>query len=159
MHKGGVSYLAAHREDLGPVRALFSEYAESLEIDLSFQDFETELDTLPGKYAKPDGALILAKMGSEYCGCVALRKIDGQLCEMKRLYVRPRFRKLGIGKELARRIITEAAAQGYTHMRLDTLSSMKRALALYRSLGFYEIEPYIYNPIEGALFMEKELKE
>ena len=152
-----VAFVEAGREDLGIVRELFLEYAESLGIDLSFQSFQSEIDSLPGKYAKPDGALILAKRGSECCGCVALRRIDGETCEMKRLYVRPRFRKRGIGKGLAMRIIAEGEARGYARMRLDTLSSMKGALALYRSLGFHEIGPYIYNPIAGALFMEREI--
>jgi len=152
-----IAYEEARDGDLESVRSLFLEYADSLGIDLSFQNFAEEIGTLPGKYGKPDGALILARTGSELCGCVALRKIGSRICEMKRLYVRPRFRKLGIGEELARRILAEASSIGYASMRLDTLPSMKSALRLYRSLGFQEIDPYTHNPIEGAIFMEKAL--
>jgi len=145
----------ATMEDVPLVRKLFEEYAGSLGIDLSFQDFGRELATLPGKYAPPEGAVIVASDEGRPCGCVALRKIDAEACEMKRLYVQPGKRGLGIGWQLVTAILEEARQKGYRVMRLDTLSSMKRAVALYRIFGFREIPPYIFNPIEGALFMEK----
>ena len=152
-----VEYRSAAAEDVPVIRSLFSEYAESLGIDLSFQDFHHELATLPGKYAPPDGMVILATHQEVPCGCVALRKIDRLTCEMKRLYVRPEKRGLRIGRELVRRILEEARARGYAAMRLDTLRTMESAVALYRSAGFHEIAPYIFNPIPGALYMERSL--
>ena len=145
----------ATTEDMPLVKELFEEYAGSLGIDLSFQDFGRELATLPGKYAPPEGAVIIASYEGRPCGCVALRKIDAQKCEMKRLFVQPGKRGLGIGRQLVTAILEEARLKGYRVMRLDTLSSMKNAVALYTFFGFREIPPYIFNPIEGALFMEK----
>jgi GNAT superfamily N-acetyltransferase len=152
-----VEYRSATAEDVPAIRFLFSEYAESLGIDLSFQDFHHELATLPGKYAPPDGTVILASHRGVPCGCVALRKIDRLTCEMKRLYVRPEKRGLRIGRELVRRILEDALARGYSAMRLDTLRTMESAVSLYRSFGFREIAPYIFNPIPGALYMERSL--
>ncbi len=148
-------YRPAGEADLPAVRRLFEEYAASLEIDLAFQGFAAELDSLPGKYAPPRGALILAERDGEPCGCVALRPIDGQTCEMKRLFVRESGRGLGVGRQLIGRILEEARAKGYTAMRLDTLPSMQGAVRLYRSFGFQDTEPYVYNPLPGAMFMEK----
>lgn len=152
-----VEYRDDLAEDLPAVRALFEEYARSIGVDLSFQGFDEELACLPGKYAPPHGALILARRGGIPCGCVALRRIDERTCEMKRLYVRPENRGLKIGAELVRRILEAAAARGYRAMRLDTLQTMQSAVALYRSLGFRDIDPYIFNPIAGARFMEKSI--
>ncbi|HRS21268.1 MAG TPA: GNAT family N-acetyltransferase, partial [Clostridia bacterium] len=135
------------------IRKLFLEYARSLEIDLDFQDFETELNTLPGKYQPPDGALILALVEGKEAGCIALRKISKDICEMKRLYVRDEYRGLGLGKKLVGMIIDEAVNKHYQYMRLDTLPTMKSAQSLYSSFGFYDIEPYVYNPIQGTRFM------
>ncbi len=153
-----VEYGADLPEDLPVVRELFAEYAQSLGVDLSFQGFDEELAALPGKYAPPQGAVIVARSDGTPCGCVALRRIDERTCEMKRLYVRPGCRGLGMGAELVMRIIEAATARGYEAMRLDTLPTMARAVSLYRSLGFRDIPPYIYNPLPGALFMEKKLR-
>lgn len=147
-------FRAESEEDLRHVRELISEYVASLGFDLRFQHFDEEFAELPGEYAPPDGYLLLATYETKMAGCVALRKIGEGVCEMKRLYVRPEFRGKGIGKDLAVAIVQEAHKIGYTHMRLDTVPSMKEAIALYRSLGFKEIHPYRHNPIEGAMFME-----
>jgi ribosomal protein S18 acetylase RimI-like enzyme len=152
-------YRPADARDLPAVRKLFEDYAASLEIDLAFQGFAAELDGLPGKYAPPRGAIILAERDGEPCGCVALRPIDGQTCEMKRLFVRESGRGLGVGRGLVSRILDEARARGYAAMRLDTLPSMQSAARLYRSFGFQETTPYVHNPIPGALFLEKSLAE
>ena len=141
------------------IRKLFLEYARSLEIDLDFQDFETELKTLPGKYQPPDGALILALVEGKEAGCIALRKISKDICEMKRLYIREKYRGLGLGKKLVGMIIDEAVNKNYQYMRLDTLPTMKSAQSLYLSFGFYDIESYVYNPIQGTRFMELKLRE
>jgi ribosomal protein S18 acetylase RimI-like enzyme len=154
-----VEYRTDLPEDVPVVRELFAEYGQSLGIDLSFQGFDAELASLPGKYAPPHGAVIVARADGTPCGCVALRRIDERTCEMKRLYVRPGNRGLRIGVELVTRIIEAAKARGYQAMRLDTLPSMTGAVSLYRSFGFQEIEPYIYNPLPGALFMEKSLRQ
>ncbi|MHC4425933.1 MAG: GNAT family N-acetyltransferase [Planctomycetota bacterium] len=141
-------------KNLEVVKSLFEEYAESLGFDLCFQNFEEELANLPGDYAPPDGRLLLATYRDEVAGCVALRKLDDGICEMKRLYVRPDLRGLKIGRALAEAIIEQAKKIGYACMRLDTVPSMEAARALYVSLRFKQIEPYRDNPIEGAVFME-----
>lgn len=148
---------AVSKEHLTDARELFGEYAASLNFDLCFQNFEKELAELPGQYAPPEGRLLLAFYETEVAGCVALRKIDERICEMKRLYVRPEFRGKGIGWALAAAVLEEARKIGYTRMRLDTIPSMKEAIALYQSLGFQTIPPYRHNPIEGALYMERSL--
>ncbi len=141
-------------EDLEIVRALFREYAAGLGFDLGFQDFERELATLPGDYAPPRGALFVAWTCSRPAGCVALRPLEADACEMKRLYVRSDCRGGGLGLALAERILAEARRLGYARMRLDTVPGMDAAIALYRALGFVDIRPYRHNPIPGALFME-----
>ncbi|HEY8257810.1 MAG TPA: GNAT family N-acetyltransferase [Gemmatimonadales bacterium] len=143
---------------VGMVRGLFEEYAASLGFDLCFQDFEEELATLPGAYGRPAGRLLLALAGSEPAGCVALRSLGPDVCEMKRLFVRPTFRGTGLGRILAERIVAEARLAGYGRMRLDTLASMERARTLYVQLGFTHIAPYRPNPIEGAEFLELDLR-
>jgi GNAT superfamily N-acetyltransferase len=139
------------------VRQLFLEYSQALDIDLGFQDFQAELDCLPGKYEPPSGRLILAWVDGRLAGCVALRAIDRDTCEMKRLYVKPGMRALKLGRRLAERICDEAYAAGYKRICLDTLPTMSAALALYSGLGFRPIEPYVYNPIEGAIFLGRDL--
>lgn len=149
---------AETEEELAGIRGLWREYADSLGIDLSFQNFEKECANLPGDYAPPSGRLLLAACESQPAGCVALRRLSTDTCEMKRLYVRPVFRGKGIGRSLAAAVIDEARKMGYFRMRLDTLASMTEANALYRSLGFRPIRPYRHNPIPGALFLELGLR-
>jgi carbonic anhydrase len=139
------------------VKALVLEYVEGLGLDLGFQDFEGELRAFPGEYAPPMGCLLLATSGEEPVGCIGLRPREPGLCEMKRLYVRPRYRGQGLGEQLARAVIAEARALGYAAMRLDTLPSMQAAVGMYRALGFQPIAPYYWNPVEGAMFFELKL--
>jgi putative acetyltransferase len=137
---------------------LFLEYAESLGFDLGFQDFERELRELPGEYAPPRGALLIARDRETAIGCVALRPLGPGTCEMKRLYVQPEARAGGAGRALAEAILAAGRELGYRRMRLDTVPSMTAARGLYRSLGFREIEPYRFNPIPGTSFMELDLE-
>jgi GNAT superfamily N-acetyltransferase len=139
--------------DADEVRTLFREYEAALPFALDFQGFDAEVAGLPGAYAPPRGALLLARGA----GCVCLRPIDEATCEMKRLYVRPSARGTGLGRLLAEAIVAEARRLGYAHMRLDTVPGMDSAQSLYERLGFYEIPPYRPNPIPGARFLELEL--
>ena len=142
-------------EDVKQARGLFREYESWLGLDLCFQNFEKELAELPGAYSPPTGRLLLAYENDQLAGCVALRKLSDGVCEMKRLFLRPQFHGGGRGRELAEVIIAEARSAGYERMRLDTLpEQMGKAISLYRSLGFKEIEAYYSNPVAGALFME-----
>ena len=149
---------AQSAEEISRARELFEEYAAGLGISLCFQNFDKELAELPGEYVPPGGRLFLAVEEDETAGCVALRRIEDGVCEMKRLYVRPSFRGTGLGRTLAKTAIQAAREIGYRRMRLDTLpGKMDLAIVMYRALGFQEIEPYYANPVEGALFMELEL--
>ena len=143
--------------ELDEARTMFQEYAESLGSDPCLQDFAEELATLPGRYARPKGRLLLAMVEDKVAGCAALRSLDVETGEMKRVYVRPAFRGLGLGRMLAESILHESRAAGYRRVRLDTLRSMVGAQQLYRELGFREIAPYGDNPVAGAVCLELEL--
>ncbi len=143
--------------DVETARALFVEYQKSLGISLCFQSFDAEVASLPGAYAAPEGRLLLAFVGDEPAGCIALRKLENGICEMKRLWVRPAFRGMRLGRRLAEAVLSEARTAGYRAIRLDTLPSMREAQALYVSLGFVDIPPYNDHPIEGTRFMEARL--
>jgi ribosomal protein S18 acetylase RimI-like enzyme len=150
---------ATTTDDLQQVRALFLEYESFLGISLCFQNFQTELATLPGDYAPPGGCLLIARYQGEVAGCVALRKLGDGICEMKRLYLRPQYQGKKIGRALAEAVIQHARRAGYSRMRLDTLHKLDKALALYKSLGFQEIAPYRdYRTVE-AVFMELMLED
>ncbi len=149
--------------DLDAAREIFREYAASLGIDLCFQNFEAELDALPGDYAEPAGRLLLAWVDGELAGCGAMRPLAdcdyANACEMKRLYVRPAFRRFGLGRVLAQALLDEARRAAYSVMLLDTLDDMEAARGLYGSLGFEEIPPYYFNPIPGAHYLKAEIDD
>ena len=143
---------------IAQARELFVEYAQALGFSLCFQNFDQELAGLPGDYAPPGGRLLLAEYRGQLAGCVALHQLGPGICEMKRLYLRPQFRGKGLGRVLAEIVIAEGRAMGCRQMRLDTVEPvMPNAVAMYRRLGFKEIEPYCPNPMDGALYMELEL--
>lgn len=148
-------------EELQAARALFLDYQASLDVDLCFQGFQQELDTLPGDYAGPAGALLIAWVDGEAAGCCALRPLHNSdhlnACEMKRLFVRPAFRGFGLGRQLVDRVLTLARVAGYDTMLLDTLSDMEAARALYQESGFVEVAPYYHNPIPGAHYLKVDL--
>jgi len=148
-------------EHLAVLRELFQEYADSLSIDLCFQQFDTELATLPGDYAEPRGAVLLALVDGAPAGCCALRPLDAadypNASEMKRLYVRKAFRGFGLGRQLAEATLDAARQRGYASVLLDTLDDMESARALYTDLGFAEIPPYYHNPIPGAHYLKADI--
>ena len=144
---------------IAKVKELFLEYSESLGFDLSFQNFDAELDNFPVQYSPPTGSLFLALEQNLPIGCVGVRYFEDGICEMKRLFVKPNFRGKRVGRLLAEAAVKAGKNLGYERMRLDTLPTMEKANHLYRSLGFVEIEPYRYNPIEGARYLELHLKE
>jgi putative acetyltransferase len=148
---------AATVESVETVKTLIRDNAKSLEFDLDFQNFDQEMDDFPGEYALPKGCLYLAMDENQPAGCVALRDLGNGICEMKRLYVKPDYRGQKIGRLLAQTVIQAARELGYDRMRLDTIPSMRQANVLYKALGFKEIAPYRFNPIEGAAFFELNL--
>ena len=154
-----ISMIIARSDDeIATTARLFREYEAWLGLDLCFQGFEAELATLPGKYSPPEGRLFLARSGTEAAGCVALRKLSDQVAEMKRLFVRDRFRGQRIGIGLIEAIIDSAREIGYQKLRLDTHPpKMRKAVDLYRSYGFVEIPPYYDNPHDDVLYMELDL--
>jgi len=143
---------------LAEARSLLLEYAQSLQVDLAFQNFAKELTAFPASYLPPAGALLLASRDEGFAGSAALRPLDHEICEMKRLYVRPAFRGLGVGRDLAVGIVAAAKGAGYRHMRLDTLPGMDHAQHLYGTLGFREIAAYYENPILGTRYLELDLR-
>lgn len=142
-------------------RQIFEEYARQLGVDLDFQNFDAELADLPGDYAEPQGALMLAMVDEQLAGCCAMRALDAvdypNACEMKRLYVRSSHRRLGLGRQLAEAVLDAARVAGYRHMLLDTLTEMESARALYKDLKFEEIPPYYHNPLAGAHYLKADL--
>lgn len=153
--------IPASAEDLAATSGVFREYAVSLGFDLCFQDFEGEIANLPGDYAQPRGTLLLAKVDGVIAGCCALRPLDSSdyvnAAEMKRLYVRPAFRGLGLGRQLAEAVLDAALMAGYNSVLLDTLDDMEIARAMYEELGFKEIPPYYHNPLAGAHYLKVDL--
>jgi ribosomal protein S18 acetylase RimI-like enzyme len=147
---------------LAATREIFREYAASLGVDLCFQNFELELAQLPGEYAAPQGALLLALVDGDVAGCGAMRPLSesdyANACEMKRLYVRPAFRHFGLGRMLAQALLDRGVQAGYSAMLLDTLDDMEAARGLYATLGFEEIPPYYFNPIAGAHYLKADLR-
>ena len=149
---------AEKNEDIAIVQVLFREYETWLGMDLCFQGFEGELHTLPGRYASPDGRLYLATVDDAPAGCIAMRKLEDGICEMKRLFLKAEARGLGLGKMLVKKLIGDAREIGYSKMRLDTHPpKMGKAVSIYESLGFRPIPAYYNNPHEGVLFMELDL--
>ncbi|WP_430966655.1 GNAT family N-acetyltransferase [Spongiimicrobium sp. 2-473A-2-J] len=139
-------------------KGLFRAYAEELGIDLTFQNFEDELQDIARQYSEPEGSLVIAYSNKKQpIGCFGIRKLDEGICELKRMYIHPEFRGQGIGNLLMKESIRAGNKLGYTKIRLDTLSTMRPAIGLYKSYGFYEIEPYRYNPMEGAMYFERAL--
>ncbi len=144
-------------EQLETARNLFREYQQFLNVDLCFQGFEEELASLPGKYAAPYGEILLAEFDGKMAGCVAVRAIKGDICEMKRLYVKDEFRGLSIGKKLAEEIIKKAKQLNYKKMQLDTLERLQAAMGIYQQLGFKKISPYYANPLDEVVYWELDL--
>ena len=150
--------IAESRTEFEDAEKLFLEYAKSLNIDLCFQGFDQELKTLDTQYNQPKGALILAYTEDAAVGCVAIRELDNETAELKRMFVKKDHRKSGIAIRLLEMVFTKAMQLGYQRIRLDTLPDMQAAQALYRNYGFYEIPSYRFNPVEGVLYMEKILR-
>lgn len=153
--------IAASAEDWEFTRAILREYSRTLPVDLDFQGFEAELQGLPGDYEEPGGLMLLAKVDGALAGCGAFRPLPdadyANACEMKRLYVRPAFRRFGLGRSLAQALMDRATEAGYSAMLLDTLDDMEAARGLYTSLGFEEIPPYYFSPIAGSHYLKAEL--
>jgi putative acetyltransferase len=152
-----LAYVKYTLEELEEVRKIFIEYSEFLQVDLCFQNFEQELQTLHQVYSPPQGCIISAKQNEVTVGCVALKPIGEGVCEMKRLYVRPEVRGKGLGRQLVEELISFARKSSYTTMKLDTVSKLKEAISLYRSFGFIETSPYVYNPLSDVFYFELQL--
>ena len=150
---------AQTKTEIEEVRTLFREYEAFLDVDLCFQSFEDELASLPGKYSRPNGDLLIGLDGKRTVGCVAVRELNAGVCEMKRLFVRPEARGTGLGRRLAQEIIVIARELGYSLMRLDTLDRLAEAMHLYETLGFRRTEPYYDNPLPGVVYWELDLRE
>jgi putative acetyltransferase len=149
--------IALTEDDFKQARILFKEYADALGVDLSFQDFEKELEIINVQYNKPDGGLLIAHLGDHPVGCAGVRRFDEETAELKRMYVKSESRGFRIGVELLKRSLIVAKELGYKKMRLDTLENMAKAQELYRSFGFYIIPSYRFNPLKGTIYMEKVL--
>lgn len=145
--------------EIEAVRELFREYHEFLNADLCFQSFEEELNSLPGKYVQPDGKILIGLLDKKIVGCVAVRRLEETVCEMKRLYVRPETRGTGLGRKLTEQIIEAARDLGYQTMRLDTLDRLSEAMNLYEKLGFRKTVAYYKNPLSGVIYWELDLKQ
>jgi ribosomal protein S18 acetylase RimI-like enzyme len=157
MNQGPILITANSKDEFKLAKSLFQQYANSLNFNLCFQDFESELKQLPIQYNKPTGALIVAYQNEKAIGCVGVRHLENDIAELKRMFVLPEFRKLKIGHRLLEEALKSAKELGYKKIRLDTLQDMVAALALYQKNGFYEITSYRHNPIAGAIYMEKVL--
>ncbi len=151
---------AVSEEDFEMGKVLFQNYAEGLGIDLAFQDFAGELEDIATQYGEPEGVLFLIfSKEKEAIGCFGVRKFSAGICELKRMYLKDRFRGQGIGKRMMEEALSAATQLGYTKIRLDSIEQMQPAIALYKQFGFYEVEPYRYNPVEGAIYFEKDLQK
>ena len=155
-----INYITSKTEqDFADAKDLFLEYANSLNFELCFQNFENEISDLPAQYSEPTGCIILCYKDDKPIGCVGLRKFAEGICEMKRLYLKNEARGKGIGRVLAEKVIEKAKELGYKKMQLDTIETMKEAISLYKSMGFKEISPYRFNPVKGVIYMEIELEQ
>ncbi|MBI2968787.1 MAG: GNAT family N-acetyltransferase [Bacteroidetes bacterium] len=150
--------IAKTAEEFSAGKELFIEYARSLGFDLCFQNFDKELEELDVQYNLPEGGLLLIRYGMDYVGCTGIRKLENGIAELKRMYIKPDHRKAGLGKIMMEKAIELAKNLWFRKIRLDTLKNMTAAIHLYKSNGFYEIEPYRFNPLEEALYFEKILE-
>jgi len=153
-----IHIVPAQGTHLEEVKTLFQDYQRELAVDLGFQDFNQELETLPGVYKEPRGSMLLAMDQDNIVGCIALKPLSKTVCEMKRLYVRPEYRKQGIGKQLVLKIIAKAKKKGYQLMKLDTLERLHASYHLYQSVGFEETEAYYDNPLDDVVYFQLKLK-
>jgi N-acetylglutamate synthase-like GNAT family acetyltransferase len=150
-----IIYKKIEENEIIETKKLIMEYIKWLNMDLSFQNIDDELNNFPEKYKEPGGAFYIAKYGNNIIGCVGLKKLDTEICEMKRLFVNDNYKGKGIGKKLVEIIINEGKIKDYKKIRLDTINTMETALKIYYKYGFYKIEPYVYNPNEGTVYLEK----
>jgi len=157
MMGGDISYGKLHEQDIEQTKSIIEAYVKCIGIDLYFQNIDDELERFPEKYKEPDGAFFVAKDKDKVVGCIGMKSLGDGVCEMKRLYVSDEYKGFGIGKHLIEIILREANEKGYERMRLDTLRRLGKALGMYRAFGFKEIEQYVENPFEDAVFMEKTL--